>query len=596
MFCTKCGANLPDGTVFCTSCGAPMNASAPAAPVAPAYAPESTISDPQTKEATKIDVNAVKDQLSDTLKPVKKFFSKKSARFGVIGGIVLVLAICIVCCILFSGNGYVTVKQSVKLIPEDGTLNIVVDGKLLKDTIELPVVKDKNGDPVTENGEKQYYDYSYSSSMDGKITAIFVYNYITEYDEDGWYADSYYEGDLYVLKGKKLLTVAEDVYDYDISVSGKGITYTTKNKKDEDDKFETYTLSLYNVGNKKTTTVSDEAMGLGEMSPNGKSVAYFVGEYNDTDKKVEGTLMLHSGKKSTEITDKDVELLGLSNNGKYIYAVEHEENDNKTEYTLYCFNNKGKSSKLGEIDDLGGMNKDHTQILFYEDGNTYIATKNKAAEKVSKKELELIAPDSAGYFANTAPVSNLYGQVYSADADTGYDVYMIKKGGKDNKLVDGGYQFTMDESGEYLYYTTKNNDLKCVKIGMSKNAKSKAVTIAEDVVSYEVTSNRKYVYFINDDDELLSVNGKKGGKTTEVCDEDVYSIALSKKDVLFYLVKETGDKDGELFATKNGKAGKSVEDDIERIGQSITGIIYAYSGDDTYVSTGSNKMTLLELN
>lgn len=38
MFCTKCGAQLPDGSVFCSSCGATLNAAAaPAAqPVAPA--------------------------------------------------------------------------------------------------------------------------------------------------------------------------------------------------------------------------------------------------------------------------------------------------------------------------------------------------------------------------------------------------------------------------------------------------------------------------------------------------------------------------------------------------------------------------------
>ena len=594
MFCTNCGANLPDGTVFCTSCGAPMNASAE--PVATAYAPETTASAPQTKEATKIDVNAVKDQLSDTLKPVKKFFSKKSARFGVIGGIALVLAICIVCAILFSGNGYVAVKQEVVLLEEEGTLSIVVNGKVLKDSIDLPEQKDDDGKPIKdENGDQAYYSYTSTSSMDGKITAIFVYDYITERDDNGWYVDSYREGDLYVLKGKKLMTVAEDVYDYQISVSGKGITYLTRNKKDEDAKFDTYTLSLYTVGNKKTTTVNDEALGLGDMSPDGKSVAYFVGEYNEKDNEVERTLMLHSGKKSTEISDKDLTLVGLSNGGKYIYTVEREEKDGKSEYTLYCFNNKGKSSKLGEADDMGALNKDHTQILFYEDGDTYIANKNKAAEKVAKKELELIAPDSAASFENTAPVSDFYGKVYITDAETGYDAYMIKKGGKDNKLVDGGYQFTMDESGEYLYYTNKKDDLKCVQISMNKNAKSKAVTIAEDVMDYEVTSNRKLVYFINDDDELLSVNGKKGGKTTEVCDEDVATIAMSKKNVLFYLVKEDGDSEGEVFATKNGKAGKSIQDDVKYL-NATNFIVVAKTEDDYYVSTGSNKLTKLELN
>lgn len=40
MFCTKCGSEMPDGTVFCTNCGARMGAASPAAaPVEPAPMP-----------------------------------------------------------------------------------------------------------------------------------------------------------------------------------------------------------------------------------------------------------------------------------------------------------------------------------------------------------------------------------------------------------------------------------------------------------------------------------------------------------------------------------------------------------------------------
>lgn len=601
MFCTKCGANLPDGTMFCTNCGSALEASAPVEPVAPVYAPE--IETPVSQESSKIDINAVKNQLSDTLKPVtkgvKSIFSKKGVRFGVIAGIVLLLVVGILGAIFFSGNGFVSVKQEVLLQAEDGTLNIIVNGKVLKDTIDLPVKKDFEGNPVKDgNGDKTYYSYESYSSMDGKVTAILVYGTTYKIDLETGRTDSNLDSELYVLKGKKLQHVAEDVADFRVSVTGKGITFVTENERKEDDKFSTYTLSLYNVGNKKTTTVSDEALGLGELSPDGKSVAYFVGEYNEKEYKIERTLMLHSGKKSTEITDKDVSLIGLSNKGKYIYAVERETKNDKTELTMYCFNNKGKSTKLGECDDdIGYMNKDHTQVMFYEDGNTYIANKTKA-EKVSKKELNsMMTPDSAGYVRYTYPVANLYGQVYSVDADTGYDLYMIKKGGKENKLVDGGYDFTMDESGDYIYYTTKKDDLKCVKISMNKNAKSKAKDIAEDVMSYEVTSNRKHVYFINDDEELMCVNGKKGGKVKEICTDEVSTIALSKKDVLFYLVKEDDDKEGEVFATKNGSKGKLVQDDIARLGASNF-VVFATTenGEDIYISTGSKKMKLLELN
>ncbi len=38
-FCTKCGAQVPDGTAFCTTCGSPMAAAAPQAAPQPAPQP-----------------------------------------------------------------------------------------------------------------------------------------------------------------------------------------------------------------------------------------------------------------------------------------------------------------------------------------------------------------------------------------------------------------------------------------------------------------------------------------------------------------------------------------------------------------------------
>ena len=604
MFCTKCGANLPDGTKFCTVCGASMEASAPVEPIAPAYAPETET----PAETNKFDVDAVKDQLLDTLQPVtkkcKSVFSNKKARLGIIAGIVLLVVIGVVAALLFGGNGFVTTKQEVTLLENDGTLNIAVNGKLIKDTIDLPTLKDRNGDTIKYDGETQYYSYGSRSSMDGKNTAIRIYGTTYKTDKGTGSITEETDSELYVLKGKKLIRVAEDVDGYRISVNGKGIVYYTENEKGEDDYLTTYTLYLYNVSNKKTTTISSDAYGPSfEVSPDGKSVAYYEASYDKDAKKTEYSLMLFSGKDSSEITSfdntdkKEIDLIAIANKGKYIYAIETKWTDSsKSESTMYCYNNKGKATKLGETnDDDVYLNKDHTQIMFYDEGNTYIATKGKAAEKAAKKSLELIAPSNAAYYdSTTMPVDNFYGKTYMADADKGYDVYMIKKGGKSNKLVDSGYNISVDESGDYIYFVTDKDDLKCVKASMSQTAKSKAVEIAEDVYSYTVTSNRKYVYYITDDSELLCVNGKKGGKATEVCGDDVRAMFLVKNDVLFYAVGDNTDTEFEIFATKNGKKSSSVLDDVT---DADWGDDYMYfmCDEDVYVTSGK-KMKKLELN
>ena len=643
MHCTKCGAELTPNAKFCVTCGAVVEAPAPApaapvytpaepvaapaytpaepavstpvAPVAePVYTPEAEVpAAPENKEGFKIDVAAVKAQLAETLKPITNIFSKKIVRFGILGGFALLLVLAVVVGILTSGNGFTNVKQDVATRTNGDTLHIFVNGKEIKDTIDLPVRQNSQGEDLTDSETKEplYYSVSTSSSIDNKVTAIWVYGSTYEFfSEDSWDYDYYSCGDLYVLNGKKLQKVAEDVVDYAISVSGKGITYMTRNERDNEYEPETYTLNLYTVSSKKSAKISSDVGKTSvELSPDGKSVAYFEGDYdiNDEEKSytAEYTLMLYSGKKSTKITDKEVELAGISNKGKYIYAVRVDrQEDAETEYTMYCYNKKGEGTKLRKVDGNYdyALNEKHTQILFYHEGKTYISNKNKEPVRVSSKSLYLMTPDSAKSMAvgSTYPVANLFNQIYiSSETEVTtsgytytYDAYLIKKNPDKNKrLISNATTIYMDDTAEYLYYTTRSDDLKCAKISDGDKASSKAKEIAQDVDSFVVTSNRKRVYFISDDN-LYSVNGKKGGKAKTVySDDDVVDLALSKNDVLFYLVKDKKSDDyGDVYATSNNKKGKLVESDISYVSEGYTGIIYVQGKDALFISTGSKKV------
>jgi uncharacterized membrane protein YvbJ len=107
MFCTKCGAQNADDAKFCTSCGATVEAATPVA--APVAAPAPEAAPAEAKEASKIDVKAVKSQLGETLKPVTAFFKRlwtnKPLCFGIIGGVAVILVVCIVFGIL-DATGY----------------------------------------------------------------------------------------------------------------------------------------------------------------------------------------------------------------------------------------------------------------------------------------------------------------------------------------------------------------------------------------------------------------------------------------------------------------------------------------------------------
>lgn len=596
MHCTKCGAELAPDAKFCVSCGAAIEA--PAEPTAEIVEPvvpvqeETPVAAPEAekKEGFKIDVTAIKDQLVETLKPVtdkvKPIFAKKAVRFGILGGFALLIVLGLVIGLLTAGNGFVNVKQTTMVDMIDGELNIIVNGKLLKNTIEVGYQKDSKGNEIKD----EYLDYSSSRSMDGKITAIWVYGEVYE-SEDSW--SSYTAGDLYVVNGKKIQKVAEDVCDYEISVTGKGIAYMTRNERGEDDLTTTYTLKLYNVGNKKSSTVSDEvASSTIAIAPNGKSVTYFEADEGDEEGEIEYTLMYSNGKKSQKVTSNEVSLVGMSNNGKQIYAIRESESEEKTEYNLYSYNTKGDSNKLGKVDSRYSydftFNKDHTQIMYVSESKTFISTKGKEGVKAFNGELSLVTPVGAGYSYRTEPVSNLYGQVYTgSDSDGNRTVWIInKKYDKNEKLASKATSVQMDENAEYLYYLYDKDELRVTKVSYGDKATEKYTVLAEDVDGYMPTPNAEYVYFTSDD-TLYSVNGKKGGKKTTVCSDKVSGADITAEGRLYYIV------DGDLYTTDNGKKGKKILSDVEDVVCTATGETYATNEDTLFVSTGAKKLKKL---
>jgi hypothetical protein len=569
MHCTKCGAELAPETKFCVTCGTPVAQMTEAAPVAPVVtetpvqqeaAPVATAA--PEKEGVKIDVNEVKDQLVATVKPlwdkVKPFLQNKKVLFG-IGAVVLLLIVASVISAIFSGgNGFIQREQSIKLEYAEETISIIVDGKLQKTTIDDVEASEYGGG-----------NYSTTTSLNGKVVAV------NAYSED--------ENTLYVINGKKLLEVDEDVTSYQLSISGKAVAYLTRNEDEEGPI--TYTLSLYTISNKKTVTISDEvASRTFAISPDGKSVAYFESKENDED-EIEYILMYSNGKDSTKITSAECELLGMGNGGKYIYAA--CEND-EGEASLYSYDKKGERTKLGKISgSTVCYNADHSQVMFSNEGKTYISTKGKEAVKAHSNAISMLTPSNASYVYDrsgiTYPVSNLYDHVYAVSDESGASVWLIKKNSDKNvKLVSKVTDGQLDDSAEYLYYEYDNEELRMIKISDGEKASDRYITLAEDIDSFWVTSDRKYVYYTSDDC-LYSVNGKKGGKPTTVCNDEIEDAAMNGKDVFYYIL------DGDLYATKNGKKGSKVLGDITSLSSTLTGIVYAENEDTLYVSTGSKK-------
>lgn len=556
MKCLNCGAELPDGAKFCGNCGSAVAAAAPAeeaivAPQEAVIAEEATPDAPAEKAPSKVKLAMAAagmklKALAEKAKPVvdrcKPFVEKN--KLWIAGGacaLVLLITILIVVSALTAGNGFIAYEHSIQMLPADGELMLMYDNKKISNTgIEAGYIND---DQV---------------NLDGT-----VYVGLTD------------NGQLVVVKGRKAKVVAEDVTDFELSVNGKGIAFITRNEDGEE------TLKYLKVGKKKAVTISDSFDGNYVLSPDGKSVAYF--KYDE--ESGESTLMYFNGSKSKKVTSSDVRLIAMSNKGKQIYVTAQNEEE---ETILYSYNTKGNKKKLNTCS--GGnfrFNDDHTQIMFSDDGKTYVSTKGKEAVKVSSGSASLVIPESSQTLVSndvdTYPTDNLFNKVYRCSKDLQYNLWLIKKNVDNSKrLANNTYSVTLDESAKFVYFRDKDGDLKVLKISHGDRAADKAKLIAEDVSSYVVTSDRKRVYFISED-SLFSVNAKTGKGKKTIANENVGStLVLNQKDICYYTV------DGDVYACSNGRKGKAVLTEAMILHAAPNGIVY-FANEDTMFATKTAK-------
>ncbi|MBE6619478.1 MAG: zinc ribbon domain-containing protein [Ruminococcaceae bacterium] len=556
MKCTNCGFENEANARSCQSCGAKL--------------PKQIVE--QTPESAE---GAPENTEKKSCGSCKKF-----AILGIAAAAVILLLVIVISAIANSGHGFIEKECQYEIIQnEDGDLVVLKDGKLLKDKIDVESPDEVDWDLLGE-------------SIDGKVALLGVEDYAGEDDDEGTFT-------LYVIKKNKIVKVAETEDDEAVlSVNGDVVIYNEIDEN-EDEEEPTATLMYYTVKNGKTKEIAkskeDSYVSDYVISPDGKTVVYRVSEFEEEgDGEMEYTVYLYNGKKSVEIMDDKANLVAVANKGKYIYATVEDEKEDDTEIVLNVYDKKGeKKAKLGSNIGYVAFNADCTQVIYSVrneekgDVTSYMSIKGKEGVKLAKTVLYLMANGidaNACYSGNSIiyPVEDLYNHVfigikYDDKYNATYDAYLVKKGeDKTVKLVSGmDANFTLDKSAEYLYYMEADDDdntLKVLKISKGENAKDKAKTIADEVVDYVVTSNRKKVFFVDEDDSLCKVNGKKGGKSKTVASDVTTGLYINDKDVVYY-----GNEDEELYATTGGK-GKKITEDIVDL-EIIDGKLYIETED-----------------
>ena len=526
MTCPYCGAENDAGFQFCKSCGTKLPPkAAPQQPQyqapqyqppqqpqyqapqyqapqyqAPQYQPQAPVAAPVSPKKNPFDSIIAKVKAIDfkaLLKEPKKLIVPAAAVAAVL---VLIILISVVASAGGNETGIKHINYMLSVDDGDETLYLR-DGKLVESGLE--------GNTV-----------SYTQSIDGSVLV-----YVVDDEE------------VFVTRGKDSVSITDEAEQIVLSQDGNTMAVI-----DEDG-----VLFLYNTKNGEATEIAEDVQSV-TLSPNGKNAAYTV--YDD-----EVMAYYWDGKESIEL-DEELSPLALSDGGKYIYCY----NDDKE--TLEVWNKKGDSEKiasdLSTYYDFFYLNKDHTQIVFRADGKWYASVKGGEKIKLtSDSSFNILSPWGNGssfqflgdvfvVTLNNATLTNCFVEMDDA-------LYYMDKNWETEKVAKDVENAILSRDGSTVVYLKDNG--KLYKATAKKPGDS--VELAEDVVSFDVTSDCSAVYYINEDEELMY---QKGTKEAKQIGDDVEQISMTFDDYCLFLCDYSGNS-GTLYATRNGSKKEKITDE-----------------------------------
>ncbi|MCH5273386.1 MAG: zinc ribbon domain-containing protein [Lachnospiraceae bacterium] len=554
MICSKCGKECADGTKFCTECGAEIIAAETAqveeSVVTETEVPEETVAadvENSVSEAETEPEEVTEPAKADKEKPEKKktVKEKKPGNKGigkVIGIIAAVIVLILLCKAIFSGGSeYVTAGK-----------NAIYTVERVNDDV---IVLMENG-KVIETGMERCRSVTYSQD---RTIACFI-------NED--------DALLVIKKGKLVKTGIEGASNMQVSAYGDTIAYFTDTK----DGFGTLNL-YYTKNGKKKEIEEDVLVGSAVLSPNGETVA-FVADYKESD-NFRGYYSIN-GKKPVEV-GKEKRVFAIADKAAYIYYMDDDR--------IYAMKKKKDAEKLASdmryVDAF--MNADCTEIMFINDDKTYISVKAGEKQKVSNEEFSRIVLPLDSMQAETYQNTRRGGiNVTFTGADslkeqvfyTGSRIVYVSKKGEGSTLASSVMDLAIAEDRESLVYLSYGGDVSKLT-DFSKGGKETRLggsdTEAEELYA---DGDLKYIYYINEDEELWCIKGKKAKKIAN----DVTAAAVTADGKNCYYVVEKED----LYYSQ--KAGKG-----KKITSSDDGVSCVRLGNDVMVGVGKGGDIVMSL-
>ena len=646
MFCTKCGNQLPDDARFCNKCGGSVSlsdvtvaASIPddvftRAPSPPSMNPGPIQNAPAVEpaKAYKAAPNAV---LADGAgagglsKPVKTAIIAASAV------IVLTLVILLIVNITrgsgtpsFSGNtrtasdsgsgssrqdsgpgsnssrqdsgGTSTRSSSRDDYDEDGfygasggrggtspNFTLARDSIIFYSTYNDVKVVANNNPVFSITGDM----YTGQTSMDGSKAAVLM-NY-----------NRYDGGELWFVTTTDCYKVADYAVAFMLSDSGDGVAYIT----DYDDWDQTATLILYDTTSKTSTTVARDAFYNGSsimpgvcVSPNGKSIGYIT-DYDEWNQEFSGYVKTDGG--AAEKLGNNATALAISDGARYVYYAKIIEDD----YYSVSLNVKSARSDIALISNhyvSEGLilNRDYSELIYMNEGNAFISRNGNEGQKVSGARIyDFIMPRWTQRLFRGSIIGNItclgVGSFSDVVAHTENGLAYIN-GRQEMTLIPESSYFTsnafISNDGRTLLY--RDDSMRLIATDPARDSAGSRV-VSEDVQTFTATNDARYVYYVNERNELWCV---RDNRDPEKISDDVSlnrdHMAMSyNSGLLFFLVGYVNNRGGELYCTDNGGRREKVPgaDEATGIYSTPASVFYINNDDECYRSSGNTDFTLL---
>ena len=527
MFCPNCGTQCPDGERFCPSCGTALEENQPVLELDITPNQERTAAEGGRRRERRSGKKA--PQLSPRIIGI--------AAVALAAVVVIVLAVSLLGGAGGGGYGDYTSKPILSLFDSSDSERIYYCG----------------GKEIGA-AETEYTLWN----QDGSV-GVFVNN----------------DGELCVITAKGIDVVADDVGQYQLSANGAALLYIT----------EDYDVCWYDVKKKSSTTLEtgEDGAQLGQPAPDGSAAVFTLYDGGDYEGFTCG-----SNKKPVSMGEGLVPF-AISNKGSYVYYLKVKSGSSSG--TLYVSKgSKGEGEKLASDYYMNSVlfNKDATQMMFNNDGKTYLTVKGGEKNKVfSSAVYSMFAPDytvgsSAG---GVVPVSDLRGQTYY----TSGGVYFLDSKGESKKITSDFDGFALSESGSNLIYL-KKGDL--VKVTNLAKGTEEDLTDEGDILSFQAVGDLSVVYYLNRDGELYYQKGS--GKPVEVGDDvDSFLMVPNSKTC-------AGISDGQLFVTTGGKSTGTPHDldDVTNFGVQRGVLLVCQDAGggsvDIYTMSGADPKLLVE--